>query len=258
MTRRRLLAALSLIPLWSWGAENPSESAIEATARWARVLQRHVNGHGQVDFCGLSKDTSDLYAFVRYIGQVSPQSAPGSFANRNEVLAWYINSYNALSMLGVLESGIPEELGLLGRMWFFAGRRFRIGGRSTTLYTYENSVIRAMGDERVHFALNCMSVGCPRLPRQPFVGAELDHQLDDARRFFFSERRNLQFDPLNSTVRVSEILKFYQEDFLRHSPTLIAYINRFASLKISENAKLEFIPYDWTVNAQYRPCRDGS
>lgn len=258
MTRRRLLAALSLIPLWSWGAENPSESAIEATARWARVLQRHVNGHGQVDFCGLSKDTSDLYAFVRYIGQVSPQSAPGSFANRNEVLAWYINSYNALSMLGVLESGIPEELGLLGRMWFFAGRRFRIGGRSTTLYTYENSVIRAMGDERVHFALNCMSVGCPRLPRQPFVGAELDHQLDDARRFFFSERRNLQFDPLSSTVRVSEILKFYEEDFLRHSPTLIAYINRFASLKIPENAKLEFIPYDWTVNAQYRPCRDGS
>jgi hypothetical protein len=71
-----------------------------------------------------------------------------------------------------------------------------------TLYTYENRVIRAMGDERVHFALNCMSVGCPRLPRQPFLGAELDQQLDEARRFFFSELRNLQFDQRTRTVRV--------------------------------------------------------
>jgi hypothetical protein len=217
-----------------------------------------VNDHGQVDFCGLAKDTGDLDAFVGYIGQVSPWSAPGSFANRNEVVAWYVNSYNALSMLGVLESGIPKELGTLARMWFFAGRRFRIGGQSTTLYTYENSVIRAMGDERVHFALNCMSVGCPRLPRQPFRGADLDRQLDDARRFFFSERRNLQYDPLGSTVRVSEILKFYKEDFLRHSTTLIAYINRYASLNILEDAQIEFIPYDWTVNAQYRPCQGGT
>lgn len=230
---------------------------IEATAHWALVLQKHVNDRGQIDFCGLAKDTGDLDAFARAIGQISPQQASGRFANRNEVLAWYINSYNALSMLGVLESGIPEELGFLARLWFFAGRRFQIGGRSMSLYTYENSVIRAMGDERVHFAQNCMSVGCPRLPRQPFLGTTLNQQLDDARRFFFSERRNLQFEPSSATVRVSEILKFYREDFLRHSPSLIAYINQYAPFKISENARIEFIPYDWTVNAQ-RSCRGGS
>jgi hypothetical protein len=239
------------------GADNPPDGVIEATSHWTRVLQKYVSDRGQVDFCGLAKDTGDLDAFARAIAQTSPQQGTGRFAKRNEVLAWYLNSYNALSMLGVLESGIPEELGFLARLWFFVGRRFEIGGRSMSLYTYENSVIRAMGDERVHFALNCMSVGCPRLPRQPFLPATLNQQLDNARRFFFSERRNLQFDPLGATVRVSEILKFYTEDFLRHSPSLIAYINLYAPIKIPEHARIEFIPYDWTVNAQ-RSCKGGS
>lgn len=61
--------------------------------------------------------------------------------------------------------------------------------------------------------------------------------------------------PDTKTVRVSEILKFYPEDFLRRSSNLVAYVNRYASQKIPEDYQVEFIRYDWTVNAQGRTAK---
>lgn len=259
MPRRRFVAALCLIPVSSWSvAPSAQEDAIAAMAHWARVLLRYVNDRGQVDFCALAGDMADLRSYVDYIGRVSPENAPTDFPTRNDALAYYINSYNALAMFNVIASGIPEELGMLTRVWFFGGRRLKIGGKTMTLYTYENDVIRAMGDERVHFALNCMSVSCPQLPNRPFSGDGLDVQLDHAARYFFSEPRNLQLDAASQTVRVSSILKFYERDFLKRSPTLIDYINRYAPRKIPSGSAVEFIPYDWTVNGQRRNCRAGN
>lgn len=222
---------------------------------WARVLHRYVNDHGQVDFCGLAKNPADLRAYVDYLGRVSPQNMPAAFPTRSAVLAYYINSYNALAMYNVLVSGMPKELGWLMRLRFFGGRRFTIGGKAMTLYTYENSVIRPMGDERVHFALNCMVIGCPRLPNQPFSGEHLDAQLEEAARRFFNEPRNLQVDLVGGTVRVSSILSFYKDDFLKRSPTLLAYINRYAPLTLPAGMEIEFISYDWTINTQGRSCQ---
>jgi len=250
-----LLAILMVLTTSGLSPSAAQGTAAGADMQWARVLQRYVNERGQVDFCGLANDPDDLRAYLDYIGRVSPQSVPAAFPTREEALAYYINSYNALAMYNVIVSGSPKELGWLTRFWFFGGRRFTIGGKAMTLYTYENRVIRPLGDERVHFALNCMVVGCPQLPSQPFSGEHLDAQLDAAARHFFSEPRNLQVDPAGGTVRVSSILKFYMDDFLKRSPTLIAYINRYAATDIPSDMKIEFIPYDWTVNTQGHSCQ---
>jgi hypothetical protein len=93
-----------------------------------------------------------------------------------------------------------------------------------------------------------MAVSCPRLPRVPFDAANLDAQLDHAARLFFSEPEHLQFDAGANLVRFSSILDFYPEDFLREAPSLIAYANRYLAQSIPEAAKVEFIPYDWTIN----------
>jgi hypothetical protein len=258
MKRRRPLVAVSLLLALGWVVPCVAQAAAaDAEVQWARVLHRYVNDRGQVDFCGVANDQPDLRAYVDYIGRVSPENTPAAFPTRDAALAYYINSYNALAMLNVIVSGMPKELGWLTRVWFFGGRRFTIGGKTMTLYTYENSVIRAMGDERVHFALNCMSVGCPRLPNEPFSDEHLDAQLDEAARHFFGESRNLQVDPASHIAWVSSILKFYKDDFLKRSPTLIAYINRYAPVKIAPDTRIEFIPYDWTVNAQGHSCQPG-
>lgn len=231
------------------------ERETDALAHWARVLKTFVNDQGEVDFQGLAKNPTDLKAFVDYVARIGPESAPALFPTKEARLAYHINAYNALAMYNVIDSGIPKSLSGFTKVRFFGFKRFSIGGKAISLYTYENEVIRPLGDERVHFALNCMAVGCPRLPKTPFTASELDDQLDREARRFFSAPRNLQRVPETKTVRLSEILKFYTEDFQRRSRSLIAYVNRYAPDKIPEDYEIEFIGYDWTINDQNRSER---
>ena len=119
-----------------------------------------------------------------------------------------------------------------------------------SLYSYENDVTRALGDPRVHFALNCMPVGCPRLPMTPFNAASLDDELDRETRRFMAETRNVRVDSASRTVWLSEIFDFFPEDFLAHSPTLLAYVNRYRANPVPTDCAIKFMDYDWTVNAQ--------
>jgi hypothetical protein len=135
----------------------------------------------------------------------------------------------------------------------FGLRSIMIGRRSTSLYRFENEVIRPIGDPRVHFALNCMVVSCPRLPRTAFAAAILEHQLEHAARFFVAENRNVLLDPSRRLVYLSTIFDFYTKDFLAQAPSLIAYINRYREKPIPLDYAVRFFGYDWTINAKGSP-----
>jgi Protein of unknown function, DUF547 len=217
---------------------------------WARVLQKHVDVQGRVNFAAVAVDRADLDQFVSYVYATAPANRPAMFPTPAHVLAFHINAYNALAMHKVIATGIPETLGGLRKVGFFALGKVQVGGEAISLYDYENKVIRALKDPRIHFALNCMSVSCPRLPREVFLAETLDAQLDRETRAFFAEARNTAIDDAKQVVTLSEILKFYPEDFLRVAPSLTAYANRYRDAKIPENYKVVFADYDWTVNRQ--------
>jgi uncharacterized protein DUF547 len=219
---------------------------------WARVLDRYVDARGRVDFAGLAADSGDLRRFVEWIGTVGPRNRPELLPTRADVLAYHLNAYNALAMRGVIDEGIPGALGFLERVRFFYLKKFAVGGDNVSLYDYENKVIRPLGDERVHFALNCMSLGCPRLPRSPFLPETLERDLDREARQFLGESRNLRVDTAARKVYLSEIFKFYEEDFLKKAPSLTAYVDRYRAPPVPADFRVEFIPYDWTVNRQAR------
>jgi hypothetical protein len=230
----------------------PPAPADQALAAWSRVLERHVTADGQVDFAGLGRDAGDLERYVEYVGRVDPERETAAFPTREARLAHEINAYNALSMYGVLRAGVPRTNAGLRKIRFFFLKRFRIAGRSQSLYSYENG-IRARGEERIHFALNCMSVSCPRLPRTPFTAAGLTAELDREARRFFAEPKYLVVDDAQRTVRVSAILEFFTGDFLAHADSLIAYINKYrADRPIPADYKVEFLPYDWAINTASR------
>ena len=256
MRRRGWLAILSLGMLTGFRAPRAAPSEILAPSdlalAWAGVLSAAVDAQGRVDFQLLAADPGALASVVAGIGQIAPNNAPDRFPTRQDRLAFHINAYNALAMYTVVRSGIPERLGLLGRVDFFKLTRIIVGGQTTSLYDYENDVIRPLGEERVHFALNCMAVSCPRLPRTPFTSAGLEAELDAAARRFFAEPRNLQTDPARRVVRLSSILDFYPEDFRRRAASPIAYANFYRADPIPPDYAVEFIPYDWTINAQPR------
>ena len=219
-------------------------------ANWTETLQRHVDVSGRVDFRGLAEDRSNLDDVVRFVAATDPASAPALFPTRMARLAYDIDAYNALAMYGVLQAGVPERFDWLGRVQFFYLQKFIIGGRSISLYSLENDIIRPMGDPRVHFALNCMSVSCPRLPRAAFTADGLDRELDAAAREFVAEDRNVHIDRDRAEVTLSAIFAFYTEDFLATAPSLIAYINRYRAAPIPETYKVKFADYDWTINDQ--------
>lgn len=217
---------------------------------WALVLANYVDAQGRVDFRGLAGNPAPLDRVVADIAGRAPNNDPASFPNRADALAFHLNAYNALAMAQVLRFDIPDRLSMLGRLNFFKLTQVTVGGMKLSLYDYEKDVIRAFGDERVHFALNCMSVSCPRLPRQAFAGATLDRQLAAAADEFLNEPRNVRADDPGRVLHLTAIFDFYTADFLARSPTLIAYVNRYRHEPIPDDYRVEFLTYDWTINTQ--------
>ena len=216
-----------------------------AKAAWARVLARHVDTQGRVDFAAIAAAPQDLETWLAYVATVSPRSHPKRFANKQAQLAYYIDAYNALALYGVIRSGVlPAQ-----NVHFFLLRTYAIGGEQMSLFTLENDVIRKFGDPRIHFALNCMAASCPRLPQQPWTSERLDQQLDAASREFFNTERHLYLDDQQKIVYVSEILDFFPADFLAVAPSLTAYINRYRQQPVPVEYRVYFIPYDWSLNA---------
>lgn len=217
---------------------------------WARVLERFVDEGGRVDFAGINQSVFDLDRYVAWIYAVGPNNRPRLFPTRADKLAYHINAYNALAMWNILQAGIPDRLGAVGRFSFFWRDRIEVGGERMSLYRYENDVIRSFDEPRIHFALNCMTLGCPHLPREPFRAERLAAQLGRETRQFFAEGRNLRVNHDERTVYVSQILDWFEEDFLAHAPSLHAYINRYAPVTVPEDYALAFIPYNWTLARQ--------
>ncbi len=251
LTARRgfVLACLAGFGLLSRASRSARQGTIDAAAAqdgWAVVLRKRVDAQGRVDFAALQRDPGPLEAYVAYVAA----TAPDSFTDPASRLAFLINSYNALAMHHVLAFDIPTRLTLLGRARFFKFSKETVGGQRISLYDYENDVIRTIGDARVHFALNCMSVSCPRLPRQPFTAASLNAELDAAARSFFDELCNVTVDDAVRILKLSAIMDFYTADFLRHAPSLAAYVNRYRAAPVPTDYAVRFFDYDWTINRQ--------
>ena len=227
----------------------------EAEAGYARVLEQHVNERGEVAFAALRDDRSNvsgLPALERYARAIGRTSLDG-FASADARLAHMINAYNALSMYNVIASGIPETHAGLAKVRFFVTRQFLIGGKTLSLYAFENDVIRKLDEPRVHFALNCSAVSCPVLPRKMFTAASLNQELDRETRAFFARPENLRVEEISRTLFFNEILSFYNEDFVpRHAPTLIDYASRYVSRDLPRDYSVAFTPYDCTIANQRR------
>jgi len=226
---------------------------LQELPRWANVLEQFVNEQGQIDFVSLSENTDDLKTFVSAIGKVSPQSNPELFDSQEKVLAYHANAYNALAMIGVIERDIPKNFSsLLKRASFFKLKKVVIGGKKTDLYTYENKVIRPIGEPRMHFALNCMVKDCPRLPRQPFIEQTLEQDLQAAAVEFFNKDKHILINDEDKVLRLSGIMKFYTKDYVASGKKqdLLGYVNQFRENKVPSEYKVKFIKYDWTINQQ--------
>lgn len=241
-----------------------------------QVLRQYVNGEGRVDYRSLQAQPRQFERYYQQIATVSPDSHPAAFSNQADQLAYWINAYNAAVIKTVLsyypiksieDVKPPTPLFFLpDNTGFFLFQKPVFGGVTASLYYVENSVIRERFSEpRIHFALNCASHGCPKLPRYAFTGELLDEQLDSEARKFFAETRNFRIDHGLETIFMSSILDWYQDDFISwyqqqypdQDATLINYISLYVAANKLEQLQgkalhypIQFTPYDWSLNDQ--------
>lgn len=238
-----------------------------------RVLNAHVDGRGRVDYAALKTASGGLEQYYQLIASYSPDSHPALFPDRDHQLAYWINAYNAAAMKivvdyypvrGITDIGPAAPLFFLPDKWgFFILHRPQFGKVNTSLYYLENSVIRKRFLEpRIHFALNCASISCPRLPRYAFTGPLLQQQLEHEARRFFAEESNLKIDHQASVVYLSSIMDWYKDDFIawleKHYPDRRASLLGYVALYVDDQTAgelakagdydVEFVPYDWALN----------
>ena len=208
------------------------------------LLRANVKA-GVVNYPGFQ----DNAAFRKYVDDLAK---PAKLDGKAETLAYYINAYNALAIEGILEGLSPSSL--LGRARYFKFKEWPLNGGTITLYDLEHKVLRPLGEPRIHFAIICASKSCPFLRSEVYTASKLDAQLDEQARQFVNDPFRNRFDKASRTANLSEIFKWFDEDFHGPGGSTQKYIARYAADADvaqglgSDAYKVEWIDYDWNLN----------
>ena len=237
-------------------------------AAWTALLRKHVVllGGGrasQLRYAGMAADRPALKAYLAQLSAL-PAAAFEALAKAQQ-MAFLINAYNAftveliLSRYPKLES-IRDLGGFLSKPWSI--RNVPLLGSLLTLDEIEHEHLRARGrydDPRIHFAVNCASVGCPMLREEAYVAERLSAQLDEQTARFMSDRSRNRY--VGGKLEVSRIFDWYGKDFAlghRGITSLQAFMasqaERLADAPADRerirghNLPIAFLDYDWKLN----------
>lgn len=219
--------------------------------RYRKVNQ---DGIAVVDYGAVSKaDLARLKGYVLALTSIDPRNL-----SRPEQFVYWVNLYNAQILVVVLDNGIPVSIrdikpgfsGILaGGPW--QAEQFRVVGKGLSFNDIEHRILRPLWREpRVHFVLNCASIGCPDIPPQPLRVAQLEQQLELATSLFLQHPRAVlrQGDEL----LLSSIFDWFGADFGASQQQRLTFISRYNStiVKLVATESLTKIRYhyDWSLN----------
>lgn len=220
---------------------------------WTRVLQQSVNEIGEIDYAKLKANPKELEEYVARLAATSPDSKPALFPTKADELAYWINAYNALCTYGVAKAYPVKSVRDLGFLFaFFRRADYTLGGKKFSLHVLEQELIRPRYREpRIHFALVCASLSCPKLSREAYTAANLESQLEFQTRQYFAENRNVAVDAKGNRVILAKILDWYAADF---APSALEYAKRHTSeakrkqIESLRNPRVSYRDYDWSIN----------
>lgn len=206
---------------------------------WTTLLQKHVSNQGQVSYKGFLNDRPSLKQYIDELAHHFPQSN----WTRSEVLAYWINTYNALTIDLVLEYYPLQSIKDIFRPWHKS--LWQLGSQRYDLDAIEHDILRPMGDPRIHFAIVCASKSCPKLLNRAYTGPQLEAQLDQASCDFINDPNKNYIT--KDEIKISKIFRWFGKDFEQNGD-LIDFLNRYSTVKISNTAKKKYLNYDWSLN----------
>ncbi len=269
--RRQLLAGLAAFSIAPLAGPALAQAAFDHShAAWTALLKKHVvvlqgGRASQVRYAGMAQDRAALKGYLGALSAVS-EDAFKAFSKPQQ-MAFLINAYNAFTVELILTK-YPrlESIKDLGSIFKSPWKQKFVPllGDTLMLDTIEHEMLRAKGrydDPRVHFAVNCASIGCPALREEAFTPDRLDAQLDEQALRFMSDRSRNRYNAPSGKLEVSKIFDWFGVDFrsgYKGVASLEAFCARYADqladapadrerIKAGKVA-IDFLDYDWKLN----------
>jgi hypothetical protein len=237
---------------------------------WNRLLKKHVvvtrkKSVSQVRYADFQQDRRALKRYLESLSAVTVKEFESWSKSRQ--LSFLINAYNAFTIELILTrypdiESIWDTGSFIVKPW--RKKFFTLLGQKRHLDEIEHNMIRKKGvydDARIHFAVNCASIGCPALRNEAFVYDQLDKQLEDSLVGFLSDASRNRFNSKTNALEVSEIFNWYKTDFSQDGgkfSSLGAFFAAYANLfshqpealkRIREmSVNITFLKYDWDLN----------
>lgn len=249
--------------LWErWTAHDPSAVTTIDHNPWDRFLKTYVSafrdGVNRVAYARVS-DT-DRKRLDRYIDDLTV--LPISAYSRDEQRAYWINLYNALTVQLILDHYPVKSIRRIKPNVFSFGpwrkKLITVEGERLSLDDIEHRILRPIWrDPRLHYAVNCASIGCPNLGTEAYTASNADTLLDRGAQTYVNNARGAEFR--NGRLIVSSIYKWFQEDFGDSDEGVIEHLQRYAeptlAARLNGTKKISGDRYNWALNDASRASR---
>jgi hypothetical protein len=209
-------------------------------SQWNELLQKHVSDQGNVNYKGFKTDKTKFNAYLEMLSKNAPE---GSWS-KGETLAYWMNVYNAFTVKLILDNYPIKSIKDISGPW--THRFIKIGEKWYTLNDIEHKIIRKMDEPRIHFALVCAAVSCPRLYNKAFTAKNIETDLELLTKGFLNDPTKNEFS--EHSIKISKIFKWYAGDFKNDGKDLIDFFNRYSDIEISSKAKKSYKDYNWSLN----------
>ncbi|MCH7700897.1 MAG: VTT domain-containing protein [Planctomycetes bacterium] len=213
------------------------------------LLRKHVDKDGWVDYEGLGSEAASLDTYIASVG-----NAPFDDLDRDEKLALLINAYNAFTLRLILDHYPIKSIKDIPAARRWDAKRWRVGSMTLSLNQIEHQQIRPkFAEPRIHFALVCAAIGCPKLRNEAFQAERIEEQLEDQTRYVHSHDRWFRYQLGARKVHLTKLYDWYGSDFRQVADSELAFAARYsaplkAALGEGKQPKTKWLDYDWTLN----------
>lgn len=207
------------------------------------LLQKYVNSNGKVNYKGFKKDILKLQSYLNSLKSINVNALP-----QNEQLAFWINVYNASTIDQVLRNYPCASIKEIenGKVWD-KPLPYPFYGEKISLNDIEHQkLLQQFNDPRIHFAINCAAVSCPKLSNIAFTGQNVQQLLNSQTILFINNPIYNNFD--DKKIMLSQIFNWYKTDFVKSDGSVLAFVNKYAKTKINESVTLMYMNYNWNLN----------
>ena len=238
-----------------WKAHDPDSQTQVSHAIWQDLLDQYLDaksdsGVNRFDYAAVSKeDFKKLELYLKSLQKLDPRSL-----SRQEQLPYWINFYNALTAKVVLDKfpvdSIREIRFLTSPFGPWDKNLVRVAGQKLSLNDIEHGILRPIWqDPRIHFVVNCASIGCPNLAPKAFTADNAEKLMEQSAIDFINHKRGVFID---GYVILSSIFDWYGSDFGANQSEILFYLSEYyegadTPKLLEKDLNIQY-QYDWGLN----------